>query len=168
MKLTGDETPEEMRKEARAIVMRQLAMMDRSRQQLTTAQVSRGVPEDIAAETVDKFENAGLVDDEKFADMLVRSRMAEKPVSKRGLACELERKGIDRETAETALEQVSGDDERQAAIDLAMKKARATQGLDYQVRKRRIFGALARRGFSPDQAMFAIRIALDDNDDSSY
>ncbi|MEZ7898002.1 MAG: regulatory protein RecX [Flaviflexus sp.] len=164
MKLTGEETPEEIREEARAIVLRQLTMTDRSRQQLMTAQVSRGVPEDIAEEIVDRFEEVGLVNDEKFANMLVRSRMAEKPVSKRGLARELDKKGIDRETAEAALEEVSVDDEREAALELARKKARATEGLDREVRRRRIYGALARRGFTPDQCMHALRVVLDDDE----
>lgn len=168
MKLTGEETPEELRKEARAIVMRQLAMMDRSRQQLIDAQTSRGVPEDLAMEMVDKFEKAGLVDDEKFAASVIRSRMAEKPISRRGLARDLDRKGISREIAEEALAEVSSDDERRAAFELARKKARSTEGLDYEVRRRRIYGALARRGFSPDQTLSAVRAVLDDNDDSSY
>ena len=107
MKITGEESPEELREEARAIVLRQLAMMDRSRQQLLDAQVSRGVPEEIAIEIVDRFEEVGLVDDEKFAAMLVRSRMAEKSVSRTGLARELSRKGIDRELADAALEDIS-------------------------------------------------------------
>ncbi|AZN28920.1 regulatory protein RecX [Flaviflexus salsibiostraticola] len=168
MKITGEESPEELREEARAIVLRQLAMMDRSRQQLLDAQISRGVPEEIAIEIVDRFEEVGLVDDEKFAAMLVRSRMAEKPVSRTGLARELSRKGIDREVADAALEEISPDDEREAAIALAEKKARSTRGLDDAVRRRRIYGALARRGFNPDQIMHALRSVLDDTDDSSY
>ena len=168
MKITGDETPEELREEARAIVLRQLAMMDRSRKQLLDAQTKRGIPEEIALETVDRFEEVGLVDDEKFAGMLVRSRMAGKPVSRTGLARELARKGIDREIAEAALEEVTPEDERAAALELALKKARSTEGLEYAVRKRRIYGALARRGFSPDQIMNAVRDVLDDTDDSSY
>ena len=58
--------------------------------------------------------------------------------------------------------------ERRAAFELARKKARSTEGLDYEVRRRRIYGALARRGFSPDQTMSAVRAVLDDNDYSSY
>lgn len=168
MKITGEESPEELREEARAIVLRQLAMTDRSRRQLLDAQVSRGVPEEIALEIVDRFEEVGLVNDEKFAAMLVRSRMAEKPNSRAGIARELSRKGIDREVADSALEEISTDDEREAAITLAQKKARTTEGLDPHVRRRRIYGALARRGFSPDHIMTAIRAALDDEEESSY
>ena len=168
MKITGDETPDQLREEGRAIVLRQLAMMDRSRKQLLDAQTKRGVPEDIALEVVDRFEEAGLVDDEKFAGMLVRSRMSAKPVSRTGLARELARKGIHRDIADAALEEMSDEDERAAAFELAQKKARSTDGLDYDVRKRRIYGALARRGFTPDQIMSAVRAVLDDTDDASY
>ena len=73
-----------------------------------------------------------------------------------------------REIAEEALAEVSSDDERRAAFELARKKARSTEGLDYEVRRRRIYGALARRGLSPDQTMSAVRAVLDDNDYSSY
>lgn len=168
MKITGDESPDELREEARAIVLRQLAMTDRSRKQLIDAQVSRGVPDEIALEIVDRFEEVGLVDDEKFAGMLVRSRMAEKPVSRLGLARELSRRGIDRDIADAALEEVTAEDELSAAVTLAEKKARSTRGLDDAVRRRRIYGALARRGFTPDQISHALRVSLGDTGEASY
>lgn len=163
MKVTGEETPDEFREKARAIVLRQLAMVDRSRQQLLDAQTSRSIPEEIALEIVDRFEEVGLVNDEKFAELLVRSRMAERPMSRVGLSRELSRKGIDRDVAEAALDSVSAEDEMSAALSLARKKARATEGLDPVVRRRRMYGALARRGFNPEQIMCAVTIVLDDD-----
>ena len=166
MKLTGNETPEELTEHGRQIVLRQLAMMDRSRRQLLDAQTKRGVPLEIAVRVVDRFEEVGLVSDREFAEKLVRSKMAERPTSRRALARDLHRLGIDRELSENALAQVSDDDEVQAAITLATKKAAATSGLEDHVRRRRIYGALARRGFSPDVCRKAAAAALNDDQDN--
>ena len=63
MKLTGDEDEEILRAEAKEIVLRQLAMMDRTRHQLMRALTTRNVPADIAEQTVDRYQEHGLVDE---------------------------------------------------------------------------------------------------------
>lgn len=160
MKLTGDEDEETLRAEAKEIVLRQLAMMDRTRHQLMRALTTRNVPEGIAEQTVDRYEELGLVNDQAYAQRFVVSRMAAKPSSRRGLAADLSKKGIGRELIEEALEQVGDDDEDRAALEIAQSKARTTSGLDRQVRYRRIYGALARRGFSPPQCRRAVEQVL--------
>ncbi|MDO5723467.1 MAG: regulatory protein RecX [Flaviflexus sp.] len=160
MKLTGEEDEDTLRSEAKEIVLRQLSMMDRTRHELMRALTKRNVPENIAEQTVDRYEEHGLVNDEAFANRFVATRMASKPSSRRGLAAALARKGIERELIETALEQVGDEEEDLAALELAQNKARMTQGLDRQVRYRRIYGALARRGFSPPQCRRAVEQVL--------
>lgn len=160
MKLTGEEDEETLRAEAKEIVLRQLSMMDRTRHQLMRALTTRNVPHGIAEETVDRYEEHGLVNDEAYAQHFVATRMAGKPSSRRGLAADLRRKGIDRELVEQALEQVGDEEEDLAALELAQNKARMTEGLDRQVRYRRIYGALARRGFNPPQCRRALEQVL--------
>ncbi|MFD1504154.1 regulatory protein RecX, partial [Georgenia yuyongxinii] len=141
---------------ARTIALRQLTAAPRSRAQLEEALARRGVPADVAARVLDRFTEVGLIDDTAYAEMLVRTRHAERGLARRALAQELRRKGIDAEVAEVALEQVDDADEETAARRLVEKKARSTAGLDRQVRRRRLAAMLARKGFGPGVAVRVI------------
>lgn len=134
---------------ARQVALRQLNAAPRSRAQLADKLAAKEIPEVIAARILDRFTEVGLIDDAAYAGMLVRTRHAERGLSRRALALELRRKGIDDEVAETALAQVEPEDEDAAARQVAAKKARATTGLDYEVRKRRIAATLGRKGYPP-------------------
>ena len=91
--------------------------------------------------------DVGLVDDAAFAQGWVASRQSRRHLSARVLRQELVTKGVDRDDIDTALEQVSPEDEYAAALSLAEKKVRAMRGLEPAVRRRRLAGVLARRGF---------------------
>ncbi|KAE8763831.1 recombination regulator RecX [Georgenia thermotolerans] len=138
---------------ARTIALRQLTAAPRSRAQLEAALAKRDVPEDVAARVLDRFTEVGLVDDAAYAEMLVRTRHAERGLARRALAAELHKKGIDPEVAGAALAQVDDADEEAAARRLVEKKARSTAGLDRQVRRRRLAAMLGRKGFGPGVAM---------------
>ncbi|WP_127130800.1 regulatory protein RecX [Georgenia sp. SYP-B2076] len=138
---------------ARTIALRQLTAAPRSRAQLEQSLAKKDVPAEVAARVLDRFTEVGLVDDAAYADMLVRTRHSERGLARRALAEELRKKGIGPEVAGAALEQVADEDEEAAARHVAEKKARSTQGLDRQVRRRRIAGVLARKGFAPGVAM---------------
>jgi len=138
---------------ARTIALNQLNAAPRSRAQLEEALARRDVPDDVATRVLDRFTEVGLIDDVAYAEMLVRTRHSERGLARRALAEELRRKGISPEVAEVALEQVDGDDEYQAARRLVEKKARSTRTLDAQVRRRRMAGMLARKGFGAGVAM---------------
>ncbi|WP_222848195.1 regulatory protein RecX [Cellulosimicrobium cellulans] len=145
---------------ARAIALRQLTAAPRSRAQLAEAMARRDVPEVVADRVLDRFTEVGLVDDAAYAEILVRSRHAERGMSRRALAMELRRKGVDDEVAREALEQVDDADEEQAARALARKKLRATRGLDREVRLRRAYGALGRRGYGGSLVSRVVREEL--------
>lgn len=133
---------------ARAIVLRKLTAQDRTRQELNKALRARNVTEEVADRVLDRMEDVRLIDDSRFADSWVRSRQQRRGLSKVALRRELSGKGIDRETIDETLQSVDIDDEYSAALMLAQKKLRGMSGLDRQVQQRRLFGALARRGFS--------------------
>lgn len=145
---------------ARAIALRQLTAAPRSRAQLAEAMARRDVPEDVAERVLDRFAEVGLVDDAAYAEVLVRSRHAERKLSRRALAQELRRKGVDDEIAREALEQVDDEDEERAARALARKKLAATRGLDREVRLRRAYGALGRKGYGGSLVSRVVREEL--------
>ena len=147
---------------ARAIVLRQLTAAPRSRKQLEDKLLQRNCDPDVAAEVLDRMEAVGLVDDEAYAHMLVRSQQQGRGLARRGLAHELRKKGVDEQTAEVALEaEVTAEGERARAEELVAKKLRTMSGLDRQVKTRRLAGMLARKGYSGELAYSVIREALD-------
>lgn len=154
----GDEPdPESV---ARAIVLRQLSMAPRSRAQLERKLSQRGCEPAVAARVLDRMTEVGLVDDEAYAEMLVRSKQQGKGLARKGLAHELRRQGIDAEIAGQALDQVDGDDERAKAEELVAKKLRTMSGLTPDVQARRLAGMLARKGYSGEIAWPVIRDAV--------
>lgn len=132
---------------ARTIALRKLTAQARTRQELDQALQKKNVPDEVVAAVLDRLEEVGLVDDEAFAQSWVESRQQRRHLSRSALRRELQAKGVHREHVEAALTSIDADGELAAARDLAGKKDRATRGLDPLVRRRRIAGVLARRGF---------------------
>lgn len=145
---------------ARAIALRRLAGAAQSRGQLADAMARRDVPADVADRVLDRFTEVGLIDDQEYARMLVRTRHAERGLSRRALGVELRRKGIDDETAAVALEDVDDADEEQAARELVRRRLRSTAGLETAVRVRRTYGALGRKGYAPGLVARLVRDEL--------
>ena len=98
---------------------------------------------------LDRLTEVGLVDDEAFAEMLVRSQQAGRGLARRALARELRSKGIDPELAAETLDGIDDESERERARELVAKKLRSMHGLDApSVQTRRLAGMLARKGYA--------------------
>lgn len=147
---------------ARTTVLRKLAVQARTRHELAKALTARQVPEDVAHQVLDRFEQVGLINDATFARDWVESRQQRRHLSASALRRELQRKGVDREIVDTAVGEVASEDELRAARALAEKKLRAVTGLPREVQYRRLAGALARRGFSGAVTTAVIGPLLDD------
>lgn len=142
---------------AREIVLTQLTAMPRSRSQLADKLREKEVSEDVIDVVLDRMEDVGLVDDEAYAAMLVRSKLASRGLARRALRQELKRKGIDDDVATVALEQVDDDVEREQALVLARKKMVTMSRLDEPTQTRRVAGLLARKGYSGELVWSVIR-----------
>ena len=145
---------------ARAIVLRQLTMAPRSRAQLAQKLADRGTPVEVADQVLDRMEQVGLVDDVAFADAWVRSRTSTRGLSRRALAHELRDKGIDDETAASALAQVDDEAELALARDLVTRRLSSVRGLSPDKQVNRLVGMLARKGYSSGLAFRVVREAL--------
>lgn len=153
-------SPEEQERAARDVVLRQLTMMARSREQLREKILARGIAEEVAEQVLDRFTEVGLVDDAAFAETLVRTQRESRGLSRRGLAAELRKRGVEGDVAAEALSEIGDEEEFETALRLAQKRAAATSGLDRKVRERRIAGMLARKGYGASVAYRAVREAL--------
>lgn len=142
---------------ARSIVLRKLAARARTRAELQAELHRRQVPDDAAAEVLDRMAAVGLIDDRDFARQWVESRQQRRHLSRRVLRQELETKGVSSAEVDAALAPVSTDDELEAARALARKKLAGMRDLDAHVRYRRLAGALARRGFAAGTVATVLR-----------
>jgi regulatory protein len=142
---------------ARAICLRQLAAAPKTRAQLAQVLARRNVPEPAATRVLDRFTEVGLIDDAAYAHLWVRSRHELKGLSRRALAHELRTRGVSDDDAAPALETVAADDEHAAARALAERRLRSMRGLPVEVQRRRLAGMLARKGYSAEVAMQAVR-----------
>jgi regulatory protein len=151
--------PEEI---ARAIVLKQLSMAPRSRKELADKLLQRGCPDEVGARVLDRMEAVGLVDDEAYAQMVVRSKQATRGLAKRALAHELRGKGVADPTIEQALGSIDAESERALAEAVAAKTIRRLSGLDPQVQARRLAGVLARKGYPPSVVYAVVRDTVND------
>lgn len=149
---------------ARAIVLRQLTASAKSRKQLEDKLADRDVPEGVAREVLDRFEEVNLVDDRAYAAMYVRSRAETRKLSRSALRRELQQRGITGELADEALEQRTDEDETQDAHELVRKKL--PRDIDVSDRKeldkvtRRLVSILGRKGYPPGLAFVVVREEL--------
>lgn len=133
---------------AQTIALVALAPRAKSRGELFAHLKKRGIADDIANAVLYRLQEEGLVNDEEFARAWVESRQRSKKLSKRVIASELRGKGVDDEIIATVTSEIDDRLEYSIALDLALRKFRPISHLDSELIRRRIHGALARRGFS--------------------
>jgi regulatory protein len=91
----------------------------------------------------------GYIDDEKFADQWVQSRVRLRGLGRRRIEQELRDKGVDRETVRRALAGVlTVDLESETARKAAERKLSTMKTLDREAKRRRLAGFLERKGYS--------------------
>lgn len=145
---------------ARKIALDLLSVRPRSEAELRERLAKRNVPDEIVDELCERFKEVGLLDDAAFAATLAASRSKFSGRGRRRIREELRQKGVDAETAEEALAEISPDDELAAAREVATKRARSMASLEPHVARRRLAGVLARRGFSSSVVMQVVEETL--------
>lgn len=102
--------------------------------------------------SIDRLTELGVLNDEEYARMLVRSQLSRKPAGRRLLSGKLREKGIESQIIELVLDEMLEDRDTIAdARKLALQAARSISDRhDREVRQRRITARLARRGFDFD------------------
>lgn len=148
---------------AKEICLRLLTDRARTRQELAQALRRKGIPEDAAAQVLERFDEVGLIDDAAFAGQWVRSRHNHKGLARRAIAMELRRKGVDDEIAGEALAEVDSASEEERAGELVARKLRSLPVGTPEQRAsatRRLVGMLARKGYSAGIAYRVVKEAL--------
>ena len=98
---------------------------------------------------IERLEELGYLDDEEFARTAAREKS--RKYGPRRIMADLRRGGVDEETAREATgAQFSEDSEFEAAREAARRRynTRGSSGADGSAEARRVYGFLARRGYS--------------------
>lgn len=140
---------------ARERALRLLAARERTSAELRKRLLEDGYDEETSRATVERLVATGLVDDERFAQMMARSLIVGRGLGRGRALRELTRKGLDDEMAGAALDEyASSDGESHRALETARRLSRDGDTVQ------RLGARLARRGFTPGDALSAARQVL--------
>jgi regulatory protein len=135
----------------------------RSAHELERWLLQRGFDQADVTDAVQRLTEIGAIDDSQFARAFARSRALGKGMSRRRLAQELSRRGVARPMADAAIAEVLEEesvDERALLEEAARKKLAVLQGQDADTVKRRLYGYLARRGYSASDIQAVMRTLM--------
>jgi regulatory protein len=149
--------PQDPVQQAKDICLRLLTARPRTRSELADALARKEVAEDVASTVLDRLDEVGLIDDAAFAEVWVRSRHNYQGLSRRALAVELRRKGVDDDSAQEALATVDSDAEEERARELVRKRLRSMGDAEEAVKVRRLVGMLARKGYGQGLAYRVVK-----------
>ncbi len=123
-------------------------------------------PPEIGARVIEKFADLGLLDDSRFAEAFVNSKLASKPIGRREMERRLREKGIDKVIAAKTISEVSSEESQfQMACRAADSKLSSLRRFDLNKRREKLTAFLVRRGFEWDVVRRVVRKVLKDNSD---
>lgn len=129
----------------------------RSSDELSRRLQKKGFEPEVIRDTISFLTGRGFLDDESFAAQWIASRL-KRPFGLRRIEIELKAKGVAPQLIRRQKEAAArGYDEEGVVLRLARNRWSKLKAVEPQKARRRIYGYLLRRGFSPDIVMDAIR-----------
>lgn len=117
-------------------------------------------------QTVERLQDAGLLNDQKYCRDFIESRLAAKPVSKFRLKEQLRGHHVPDDIIEAELASLPEDSELNNAVEVAAKYLRQFSGVEDETEKlRRVYTRLQTRGYSHETIMKALRAAAESGDE---
>jgi regulatory protein len=135
--------------ERRALAL--LAGAPHSTQSLRLKLIQRGFPEPAVQEALARLREMGYLDDRKFAESWLTSRLGRRPEGAVVLAAGLMKRGVDRETAEEAVRDFLSPQDEEESVRRAAEKLLQSGRRD----RRQLLARLIARGF---RTSLAIRV----------
>ena len=134
--------------DAMSMALYALAPRAKSRAELHTQLLKRGVEPEVSSNVLDSLELQGLLNDLEFAKIWSESRRRQKKLSSGVIIQELRTKGVAQDIIDEVMQESDPDEEYAMAYALAERKYRSCAHLDEMVIYRRVHSLLARKGFS--------------------
>ena len=138
-----------------------ISYRDHSKKELEQ-KISRTSDKDSAQKAVERMEELGLVNDERYARRYAEQLLNSKHMAKHRIVFELVQKGIERETAEMIVEELESDPREHIRIVIEKKY----RNLSDEKQKRRAAAALQRLGYRWDDISYVL--SEYDEDDTAY
>ena len=123
----------------------------------------KGFMKEVAESVCSRLIENGLINDERYAERYVELRKN----SQNGVMAierKLRSRGVDRDTAKQALEQIDEVSQLRSACELAVKLVRKYEGLPIREKKAKLSAAIARRGYTWDIVSEAVEKAVSEDD----
>ncbi len=134
-----------------------------SKVQLVRSLTARGHDAAAARALAEEFEQRGLINEQAYAEALANHVLRGKPAGAGLVRRKLAQRGIARPIAESVTRAAgAAQDGRARALELARRLLRRVSlaQADPLARRRRLAGAIARRGFDPAEVRYALEHAL--------
>ena len=144
-------------KRAKLRALHLLNDMDRTESQLRTKLKQGLYPEDIVEQAIAYVKSFGYIGDASYARRYITSRQKRK--SKKEIYAELCRKGVARDEIDAAMEECYEDIDETAAIKEILRKKRFDIQKATDLEKQKLYGYLARKGFSYDGIRQVIQVS---------
>ena len=134
------------------------------REKLST---TRGATKAMVDEAIERLREYGYLDDEKFAQTYASLRLRERPIGRRRLQRDLWLKKLDKQTVESALDEVFESTPEDELIDRAIAKRLRLRGKPKtREEAKKLFDHLLRQGFEFELVSEKVRaLAKSDSDD---
>ena len=142
--------------------MRMLARRALSSRELSDKLQERGHAERDIAEIIDNFIESHYLDDTALARTICEKLRSTKRASIGHLRRELLKRGIPATSIEQVLSEIDDEEEDQLLWEVARDRARRLTSLDRVTAERRLFGFLARRGWSGSNVRRVTSAVLDE------
>lgn len=121
----------------------------------------KGHADEYVGRVIEFFSRQRLVDDRAYAEEFTRSRGRQGAAGRRKIERELKARGVPASAIAEAMAQYGPEEELQRALDAAARRVAAWKDLPKPKQRQRLFGFLARRGFSSDAIQAAFKKLLD-------
>ena len=141
---------------AKKDALRLLSFRARSTAELRSRLLRRRYEKETVEKAIGYFSGRGFLDDEKFAKLYALSRLQSRPSGKTQIAFDLKNKGVPGAVISRVLDSLEDFDEKQIALDTAVKRHKTMGRLPENVSKARLYGFLKRRGFTSEAVFFAL------------
>lgn len=135
---------------ARGYALKLLSYRPRSKKEIIEKLKRKGFGDAELSDVIYFLQRTGLINDEALALNIYKFSADRKPLGKQGLNALLRKRGLDKEIIDNILALHSADAEEESARMLVAKKLKSLRSRPEDIAKRRLWGMLQRRGFSPD------------------
>jgi regulatory protein len=139
------------------VALRQLERRARTVAEVRRHLRGRGFAPAQIDEVIGRLARLGYLDDRAYAARYAAWSAEERPMGRRRLAQELMRRGVERATIDSVLQEAFGPEQEAGALDRALRKAaRGVATPPDDKARRRVASYLLRRGFRPGLVMAAV------------